>query len=89
MTFVLGWLRGHDTDEVLFCCGFLADSVRRALGGLERSPWGATASSRRACWPRESLSSTRADRRRRPVANGALSVPGTHIEPGTRIAPGP
>ncbi len=29
---MLDWLRGHGVDEVIFCCGFLADGVRRVLG---------------------------------------------------------
>ena len=32
LSFMLDWLRGHGVDEVIFCCGFLADGVRRVLG---------------------------------------------------------
>jgi mannose-1-phosphate guanylyltransferase len=32
LSFMLDWLRGHGVDDALFCCGFLADDVRRVLG---------------------------------------------------------
>jgi mannose-1-phosphate guanylyltransferase len=32
ISFMLEWLRGHDVDDVIMSCGFLADSVRAVLG---------------------------------------------------------
>lgn len=32
IAFMLEWLRGHDIDDVIMSCGFLADSVREVLG---------------------------------------------------------
>jgi mannose-1-phosphate guanylyltransferase len=32
IVYMLEWLRGHGVDDVIMSCGFLADSVREALG---------------------------------------------------------
>jgi mannose-1-phosphate guanylyltransferase len=32
ISFMLEWLRGHDVDDVIMSCGFLATSVRNVLG---------------------------------------------------------
>ncbi len=32
LSYMLDWLGGHGIDEVILCCGFLADSVRDVLG---------------------------------------------------------
>jgi mannose-1-phosphate guanylyltransferase len=34
LSFMLDWLRGHDIDEVILSCGFLADAVKRVLGDI-------------------------------------------------------
>ncbi len=36
IAFMLEWLRGHGIDDVIMSCGFLADSVREALGDGSR-----------------------------------------------------
>jgi mannose-1-phosphate guanylyltransferase len=32
ITYMLEWLRGHDVDDVILSCGFMAEGVRRVLG---------------------------------------------------------
>ncbi len=32
LTFMLDWLESHGIDDVIFCCGFGGDGIRRALG---------------------------------------------------------
>jgi mannose-1-phosphate guanylyltransferase len=36
IAFMLEWLRGHDIDDVIMSCGFLADGVRDVLGDGSR-----------------------------------------------------
>jgi len=36
MAFMLEWLRDHGIDDVIMCCGFLADGVRGVLGDGSR-----------------------------------------------------
>ena len=34
LSFMLDWLRRHETEEVILSCGFLSDRVRRVLGDI-------------------------------------------------------
>jgi mannose-1-phosphate guanylyltransferase len=34
LSFMLDWLRGHEVDEAILSCGFMADGVRRVIGDI-------------------------------------------------------